>query len=253
MRGATMQRAMLLTMCAALSGVMGCVAATDEEGDGPEPTATEDDAITGSGSVEHAVDNSCSTGSVKGLSLQIIKEGRCLNPDAYEKLPSIGNLHLGPNVFPYLEKPARDALVSALKAHPSKSLEVGSMLRTIAQQYLLYRWYEAGRCGIPLAATPGNSNHETGLAFDTNDASAWRSVLGNHGFKWFGSADPYHFDYVGKGASDHGGLDVKAFQVLWNRNHPKDKIATDGDWGPQTEARMKKAPAAGFPIGPSCP
>jgi hypothetical protein len=246
---ATFKLGLLATTAIALSTMVGCVAPVDE-GDGPEPTATESDALTGS--VEHAVESSCSTSSVRGLSLQIIAEARCAHPGSYEKMPELGNFHHASNVNVYLEKPARDALVAALKAHPSKSFTVESMLRTVAQQYLLYRWYEGGRCGIPLAATPGNSNHETGLAFDTPDASAWRSILQNHGFHWFGSADPGHFDYVGKGAVDHRGLDVEAFQRLWNRNHPKDKIAVDGDWGPQTEARMKKAPAGGFPIGPSC-
>jgi hypothetical protein len=45
---------------------------------------------------------------------------------------------------------------------------------------------------------------------------------------------------------------VKAFQRLWNRNNANDKITADGIWGPQTEGRMKKAPAAGFPIGAQC-
>jgi hypothetical protein len=246
----TLKLALAATTFAALSALTGCVAPMGET-DGPEPTGTEDDALTST--VEHAVETSCSTSSVSGLSQQIIHEGRCLNPDAYEKLPSLGNLHLSGTVYPYLEKSAHDALVAALKAHPTKALHVNSMLRTIAQQYLVYRWYEGGhRCGIELAATPGNSNHETGLAFDTDDESAWRSILDNHGFRWFGPADTVHFDYVGSGATDHRGLDVKAFQSLWNKNHPHDKIAVDGEWGPATEARMKQAPASGFAIGPSC-
>src|SRR5262249_27193003 len=50
----------------------------------------------------------------------------------------------------------------------------------------------------------------------------------------------------------HRGIDVRAFQRLWNRNNPGDKIAEDGEWGPQTETRMKKSPASGFPIGAQC-
>ena len=45
---------------------------------------------------------------------------------------------------------------------------------------------------------------------------------------------------------------MKAFQRLWNANHPGDKIAEDGAWGPNTAARMSKSPAAGFATGPSC-
>jgi hypothetical protein len=248
---ATIKRALYVTILAAAATQAGCVAEPmDGDTDGPESTGQETDAI--SGTVAHAEETSCSTDSVRGLSLQIIAEGRCLHPGSYAKMPARSNFHPGGSVFAYLEQPARDALVSALDAHPGRSLEVGSMLRTIAQQYLLYRWYEAGRCGIPLAATPGHSNHESGLAFDTNDEATWRTSLENHGFRWYGSQDRYHFDYVGKGATDHRGLDVEAFQRLWNRNHPGDKIAVDGDWGPQTEARMKKAPAAGFPLGATC-
>ena len=54
---------------------------------------------------------------------------------------------------------------------------------------MIRRWYEAGRCGIPAAAPPGQSNHETGLAFDTPDESAWQGILSNHGFRWFGSQE----------------------------------------------------------------
>ena len=36
-------------------------------------------------------------------------------------------------------------------------MTINSMLRTVAQQYLLYHWYQAGQCSISLAATPGTS------------------------------------------------------------------------------------------------
>jgi len=45
---------------------------------------------------------------------------------------------------------------------------------------------------------------------------------------------------------------VLAFQKLWNRNNPGDKIGEDGAYGPQTEARLKKSPATGFATGASC-
>ena len=48
-------------------------------------------------------------------------------------------------------------------------MSINSAFRTVAQQYLLYAWYKQGRCGIGLAATPGNSNHEQGLAVDIED------------------------------------------------------------------------------------
>src|SRR5207237_133504 len=86
-----------------------------------------------------------------------------MSPDAYALVPDRPNLLVSDNVFRYLEKPGRDALVKALDANPGKSLTVSSMLRTIAQQYLLYRWYQNGACWIGVAAKPGNSNTEACL------------------------------------------------------------------------------------------
>lgn len=133
MTRATMRRALCVTMLGAVAALAGCLGPADE-GDGPEPTGKENAALSGHATVEHAVENSCSTSSVRGLSLQIIAEARCLNPDAFEKLPTLANLHTDSIVFPYLEKRAHDALVAALKAHPTRSLHVESMLRTISQQ-----------------------------------------------------------------------------------------------------------------------
>ncbi len=255
-----LRRFALVATLAAAPLAVGCTAETpedlsdDSELDGieaPEPVDQVDEAAT-STTVAGAVTSSCSTTSVKPLSLQIINEARCMNPDAYVAVPKLANVTFGSAVFPYLEKPAKDALVAALKANPSRSMTINSGLRTVAQQYLLYRWYQLGRCSIGLAAKPGSSNHETGLALDVSQYSAWKSSLQTRGFKCLGSGDPVHFDYSGAGAVSHKGLDVKAFQRLWNRNHPEDKISTDGVWGPQTEARMKKAPANGFAIGATC-
>ena len=38
------------------------------------------------------------------------------------------------------------------------TIEITSGFRTVAQQHLLYRWDKTGRCGIPVAATPGRSD-----------------------------------------------------------------------------------------------
>jgi hypothetical protein len=234
----------------------GCAPATtpivdEAEGDGAEPTDSLDAPIK-TGTVADAIASSCTTASVKGLSQQIIDEAACVSPGAYALVPQLDNLKLNGNIFPYLEAPARDALVAALQSEPGKTLTVNSMLRTVVQQVLLYKWYQGGKCGIGLAAKPGNSNHETGLAFDTSDYSAWKSGLTKSGFKWFGSADVPHFDYAGSGATSHKGLDIQAFQRLWNRNHADDKISEDGKYGPATEARLLKAPIDGFPIGAEC-
>jgi hypothetical protein len=37
-----------------------------------------------------------------------------------------------------------------------------------------------------------------------------------------------------------------AFQSLWNRNNPSDKIDPDGLWGPDTQTRLEISPVNGF-------
>lgn len=204
------------------------------------------------GTVGEAVANSCTTTSVKALSEQIVAQANCISPGAFVPLDDAPNLVLGSAVFPYLEAPAKDALMAALGANPGTTLTVNSMLRTVAQQYLLYTWYLNGQCGIGLAAKPGASNHETGLAMDVNEYGTWDNILDNYGFAWFGAADPVHFDYVGAGAVNYKGTDVLAFQKLWNLNHPDDLIAEDGAYGPQTESRLVASPAEGFALVPAC-
>ncbi|HEX8795003.1 MAG TPA: M15 family metallopeptidase [Polyangiaceae bacterium] len=210
----------------------------------PDATTTVQDAANAAG---------CSTTAVEGLSKQIVDEINCLiGPGTLALVPQEPNLVFSASSFTYLQTPARDDLVKVLQANAGMTMNVDSMLRTVAQQYLLYDWYKAGLCGIQLAATPGTSNHEQGLAFDTSDYNAWMTALDNGGFKWYGSADVVHFDYAGSGAVDLNGKDVLAFQTLWNLNNPGDMIAEDGQYGPETEARLQKTPADGFATGASC-
>ncbi len=210
----------------------------------PDATTTVQDAANAAG---------CSTTAVEGLSTQIVDEINCLiGPGTLALVPQEPNIVFSASSFTYLQTPARDDLVKVLQANAGMTMNVESMLRTVAQQYLLYDWYEAGLCGIQLAATPGTSNHEQGLAFDTSDYNAWMTALDNGGFKWYGSADVVHFDYAGAGAVNLDGKDVLAFQTLWNLNNPGDMIAEDGQYGPETEARLQKSPAAGFSQGATC-
>src|SRR4029077_7429710 len=99
----------------------------------------------------------CSTFIVDGLSQQLIAEQNCIRPNALVSFAGKPGINVGSNVYAFLEPPAADAIA---KAATSLSLDVTSAFRTLAQQYLLYKWYQAGQCGISLAATPGNSNHE---------------------------------------------------------------------------------------------
>ena len=190
----------------------------------------------------------CSTSVVIGLSRQIAEEANCLNPGSMVEFPTTGNITATSNaVLPFLAKDARDDLVSA---SAGGSLQINSAMRTIAQQYLLYRWYQQGRCGITAAATVGHSNHEGGRAVDVSNYSSRITTLKNHGWAHDVPGDVVHFDHTS--TADLRGRDTLAFQKLWNLNHPSDKIGEDGSYGPQTEARLKQAPATGFALGATC-
>jgi hypothetical protein len=152
----------------------------------------------------------------------------------------------GSAILPYLSPAAHDALGWAAEAHGD--LELMSGFRTLPQQLLLRRWYELGRCGITAAAPPGRSNHESGRALDVRNWSSAERPLVDFGWSRGVPDDPAHFDHLG--SEDLRGLDVTAFQRLWNRNHPEDPIGEDGDYGSATAARLLRAPAGGFSAGP---
>jgi MYXO-CTERM domain-containing protein len=161
-----------------------------------------------------------------------------------------GIVFAGSAVLPYVSETGREDLYAAVSAGAGMSLQVTSAYRTVVQQYLLYRWFQLGRCGITAAATPGNSNHESGRALDVSNYNAWITILADHAWDHSVPGDPVHFDHLQ--SPDIRGTDVLAFQRLWNRNNPGDVIAEDGDYGPATEARLKMAPAEGFATGPMC-
>jgi hypothetical protein len=227
----------------ALPLLVACSAAPEGEGSSSEE-------LTSTDPVSLAVTQSCSTTSVKGLSQQLVDEINCLSPGTLSSIASIKDVSLGSAVFPYLQTPAATALSKAVAARGT-TMTINSALRTLPQQYLLYEWYLQGRCGIGLAAKPGNSNHESGLAVDIDDNTGWNSFMSAHGWKWYGSADPVHFDYV-SGGIDLRGPSVLAFQKLWNENNPNDTIAEDGSYGPDTETRLTKSPVGGFAKGATC-
>lgn len=195
--------------------------------------------------------STCSTAVVRGLSLQLIEEVECLRPNSFKSIEGVPGLSLSSAVIPFLQAPAVDALAKAQKSRGT-TMAINSALRTLPQQFLLYNWFKRGRCGITAAANPGSSNHESGVAIDIDDYSAWTSALQANQYRWFGNGDKVHFDYVGDGAVSIRGLSVQAFQRLWNRNHPEDLIKEDGDYGPATADRVALAPVGGFAKGAVC-
>ncbi|MBL4637198.1 MAG: M15 family metallopeptidase [Kofleriaceae bacterium] len=192
--------------------------------------------------------STCSTASVAALSRQIAEEMLCMAPGVVSKLEAQGGLSFTSSaVLPYMEAEAAQDLLDAAAEVP---IILNSGFRTVVQQYLLRKWFERGRCGIPSAARPGRSNHESGRAIDVANRAQAKSALRRHGWRDPLQRDPVHFEH--RSSPDMRGLDVHAFQRLWNRNNPSDTISEDGEYGPNTESRLRKSPAAGFSIGPSC-
>jgi hypothetical protein len=221
----------------------GCAGSIDSDGD--FHGAESEEGLSTGGTVGDKVSASCSTASVAGLSHQIAAEIRCIAPGTLDRFAEGGGIHFTSSaVLPYLHPDAVRALQAAAS---QREVDLNSAFRTVAQQYLLYRWYEVGRCGIPIAASPGTSNHESARAIDVANWSGDASDLERHGWAHDVPGDVVHFDHLS--SPDLRGLDVHAFQRLWNRNHPGDRIAEDGAYGAHTAARLAKAPAGGFAIG----
>jgi hypothetical protein len=222
-------------------GAFGLAAGCGIDGDAGLETGEQVSAAT----VSSFITSSCSTAVVKGLSTQIASEVSCLNPSSLVQFSAGSGITITSNsVLPFL---AANAKADLLKVG---TVQVNSAFRTVAQQFLLLEWFDQGRCGITAAAAVGRSNHESGRALDLANASARVSAMAAHNWSHDVPGDPVHFDHLT--SADIRGKDTLAFQRLWNRNNPSDKISEDGDYGPQTETRLKKSPATGFAKGAIC-
>lgn len=206
--------------------------------------------------VQEAIDNAIKTrvvdtGRVSGLSRQIIAQMNTLQTGIlvnFESLPGIDSSGAA-NLNLFLQSGAKESLRAALRKgvarQPNLKMTINSAYRTVAQQYILYQMYRHDPRLIPLAAVPGNSNHEDGLAIDVNNYQEWKPYLLDRGWQWQGGNDPIHF-FTLSGRDDVGSLGVKAFQSLWNKYHPDDSIAADGQFGDRTAAKLDRSPITGF-------
>ncbi|MEC4893897.1 MAG: peptidoglycan-binding protein [Oscillatoria sp. PMC 1051.18] len=186
----------------------------------------------------------CTTSVVKKLDRQIIEEMNQIIPNALVNFEDLNVLN-GPAVWALLQPPAKAALQRAIQDR-GLPMTINSAYRTIAQQLILYNHYRNRRCGIPVAAYPSRSNHQSGLAIDIQDYWSWRPYLERRGWRWLGPHDPVHFDYVGGGTRDIRSLAVLAFQRVWNKYNINNRIAEDGDYGPITNSKLNYSPIEGF-------
>jgi len=185
-----------------------------------------------------------STSVVNGLSQQLIYQINLIVPDALVSFDDL-NVDLGDAAYPFVPPAGKEALRKAINDR-GKKLVVNSAYRTLAQQLLLFNW--KGSNSNPVAK-PGRSNHQSGLALDIQDRPGWEPHLKRYGWHPL-AGDPPHVDYKGTGAKDLREATILAFQVLWNKNNPGDKLKEDGGYGDETEKRLNRSPAKGFEKAP---
>lgn len=196
----------------------------------------------------------CSTLPMAGLSAQLVDAMGALHPGLMSDLSStVPQVHLddAAAAVPYLQSAAAAALHAAVtdaaRDGGARRITINSALRTLPQQLALYEWWRRGDCGISLAAAPGASNHNGGIAIDVENATAWVDTLEAHEWEWLGQQDRMHFNYVGVGSVDVRDLSVLAFQMLWNCNHGEYRwLVADGLLRPEVTQAMLESPVDGM-------
>ncbi len=190
---------------------------------------------------------SCSTSVVSELDRQLLAQMNLIVPNVLISCIDL-SVDIGEPVWPLLQPPAKAALARAISDR-GITMVINSGYRTIAQQLILFNHAQRNRCGISIAALPGLSNHQSGLALDVEDAAGWEPFLERHGWRRLMPQDPVHFDYLGTGTRDIRATAVRAFQQLWNLNNPNRLLTVDGTYGPQTQRALNESPIEGFPKG----
>lgn len=195
--------------------------------------------------VQELTQTQCSTEGLAPLARQIAQTLIASLPAA-DIIDISGHVNqVGGSTLPYLQRAAGEALIAAIN-EAGRTPQLVHALRTLPQQYMVYWQYIHHKCGIPLAAHPGTSPHEHGVAVDLNDHDSWKNVLARHKWVWRGPADPGHFGFHGPQNPDFAIAEIKAFQQTWNDHNPTDLIKVDGSYGPKTEGKLLISPIAGF-------
>jgi LAS superfamily LD-carboxypeptidase LdcB len=91
-----------------------------------------------------------------------------------------------------LRRDAAAAFDAAVRA-AGETPRVTSSTRTREQQAALFELYKAGKG--PLAAPPGRSWHEVGLAIDARGGEGWEREMAARGWKRTVSSEPWHWEY----------------------------------------------------------
>ncbi len=174
---------MLLALPLVLS-VVHCGSEIDGAGEDLGPYAeqmpwAEYMATSAMDTVQGAADSTaCTTASVRGLSDQIVDEMNCIRPNLMADI-SGANVSLGSAALPYMQGAAAAALKRATAGR--SRLALNSTLRSLAQQWMLYRWYKTGRCGVGLAARHSLQAGADGLGVVGADVEGQRHAGGVQG------------------------------------------------------------------------
>lgn len=208
------------------------------------------------GTVGYVVCNpgNCATAQIGTLSRQVYNNTACNAPTLWASIAGVPGLDVsatGVSQFPFMQKNARDALVGCVTANRAAvgaDMIVTSALRVSPQQHLLYQWYQTKSTCVGIAAVPGQSNHQTGIAVDVSNYQQWLSSLQSYNFAQL-PGDAIHFDFTGTLNIDPSVAktnDIRSFQALWNLNNPNDRITVNGVYDAATAFRFDKSPSAGF-------
>ncbi|MBN8611433.1 MAG: VCBS repeat-containing protein, partial [Deltaproteobacteria bacterium] len=180
------------------------------------------------------------------LARQVAETHLCRYPGELASWSHLGHVRVNSYYASTVIPLATPGAVAAL-GRVGATLSVNSGFRSVVQQYVM--GHRAG-CLTGLAPPPGGT-HANGCAVDLYN---WGDVIGamqRAGFRHWGSSDRVHFGLVGcpgeRGTPDVVSRhDVEAFQILWNANHPRDRIPVNGAWDGTTQDRMNRSPIGGF-------
>jgi hypothetical protein len=190
---------------------------------------------------------SCDSSPTNPLQMQIVATHRCMFAGDLTDFAAGAGISFVGNVLPVINADTAARLRRAAQMRP---IQMTSGYRTIAGQYVLSR-STSPQCMTPAAV--GSSPHHTGRAIDASNHAQILGAMQAAGCEQsYPANDPVHFNCPGWTDNTLKAHSIAAFQRLWNVNHPMQRIAEDGAYGPQTEGALVQSPVRGFASTDGC-
>lgn len=157
----------------------------------------------------------------------------------------------------YIQTDAVNALEQTAR-DKGKAIEIIGDWRSSAQVYLRHRWITNGICdvnknsttGDNLGTLPGADYHSAGrvVSLKNSVADFWKKDLKAHGFHMpKPNDDKNYFEYLqNPQGAEVASNELKAFQSLWNKNMPFNRIKLTGKFDAATEQAFMNAPCGGW-------